>query len=528
MQRSNICRLVNSVWLRKARPDYLRYAQALHNCADTQEAHLLSLLRRNRASLYGRENDFGRIGSVSAFQKQVPITEYNDYSAYIQKIADGESRVLTRDRVLLFEPSSGTSSGEKLIPYTAQLQREFQSGINPWIASLHLGFPEISRGRAYWSISPSQKPDRCAHGVIPVGFDSDWSYLGSLGKLLYSRVAVLPLETADTGDTAAFRNATLAGLLAADDLSLISVWSPSFLRLMLDWYRANKSDVLNLMSSSATGRKRVAFLESLHVDEHEFQNIWPDLKVVSCWTHASSEQEAMRLSELLPHSQIQGKGLISTEALVSFPMSPDRDPVLAICSHFFEFMDTNGRILLAHQLKADQEYSVIVTTGGGLYRYQTGDRILVTAFLESVPTLRFIGRPGLVSDWYGEKLNASHVATAINSALSGLEARFAMMAPDRLNGSHSYTLYLQSDQDPPTDIPQRLDHLLQQNPNYRYCRDLGQLYSARVFRVAEDPVAVFEDASVADGARRGDVKMTVLSKQDGWSQRFTGAYLEQN
>lgn len=524
-RHGNICRLVNSLWLARARPDYVRFVRALASCADTQERYLLRLLRRNEKSLFGREHGFRSIQTVEAFQNQIPVTDYKGYSPYVQRIAEGERSVLTTDPVRLFEPTSGTSSGEKLIPYTAELQLEFQRGINPWLVSLHAIDPQILRGRAYWSISPSQGSERRCHGRIPVGFDNDWSYLGPLGKLLYSRVAVLPLGTAIAHDTATFRATTLAGLVSASDLSLISIWSPSFLRLMLDWYRANHADVLDLLSSSPRNIQRVSFLRSLGVDGNIFQHIWPELRVVSCWTDSSSQQEAERLTTLLPHAQVQGKGLISTEAFVSFPLLPDQDPALAIRSHFFEFEDSDGQILLSHELEPGHEYSVIVTTGGGLYRYRTGDRVLATGFIESVPTMRFVGRNGIVSDRYGEKLNASHVGATIKAALNGLEVSFAMLAPDRLNGSHSYTLYIHSQEKPPADMPQRLDQLLQRNPHYQYCRKLGQLYPARVFSVAGDPAGIFEDVSVASGIRRGNVKLTPLSRQDGWSQQFEGRYI---
>jgi len=40
---------------------------------------------------------------------------------------------LTEEPVLLLEPTSGSTSAKKLIPYTRGLQREFSSAIGKWL-----------------------------------------------------------------------------------------------------------------------------------------------------------------------------------------------------------------------------------------------------------------------------------------------------------------------------------------------------------------------------------------------------------
>ena len=55
----------------------------------------------------------------------------------------GERGVLTRDPVRIFEPTSGTTSGEKLIPYTADLQHQFQRAISAWIGDLFSAGREV-------------------------------------------------------------------------------------------------------------------------------------------------------------------------------------------------------------------------------------------------------------------------------------------------------------------------------------------------------------------------------------------------
>ncbi len=115
------------------------------------------------------------------------------------------------------------------------------------------------------------------------------------------------------------------------------------------------------------------------------------LALVSCWADAASAAMAEHLQQHLAGVDLQTKGLMATEACITFPLSGYGN-VLAIQSHFFEF-ETVGppqTIHLAHELKRGQAYEVLVTTGGGLYRYRMHDIVEVTGFVHQCPTLRFV------------------------------------------------------------------------------------------------------------------------------------------
>src|SRR5262249_22337630 len=151
-----------------------------------------------------------------------------------------------------------------------------------------------------------------------------------------------------------------------------------------------------------------------------------------------------QLRQRLPGAFIQPKGLLATEAFVTFPLGGLHP--LAVRSHFFEFENDSGQILLAHELKEHNEYEVIVTTSGGLFRYRLGDRVRVTAFLQNTPCLRFLGRNGTVSDRFGEKLSEAFVATAIRAVSLSLAEppRFALLAPEECAEGMRYALFIEA------------------------------------------------------------------------------------
>src|SRR5262249_53619828 len=116
-------------------------------------------------------------------------------------------------------------------------------------------------------------------------------------------------------------------------------------------------------------RRRAEELRS--IGPRDLVGIWPGLRLVSCWGdgHAALHRPALRRRR--PGVRLQPKGLLATEACVSIPFA-DRAPVAAR-SHFFEFLEGDSP-RLAHELEEGGVYSVVVTTGGGFYRYCLEDR----------------------------------------------------------------------------------------------------------------------------------------------------------
>src|SRR4029077_18666624 len=87
---------------------------------------------------------------------------------------------------------------------------------------------------SYWSISPLAHVGRRTTGGIPIAFDDDTAYLSVVERGFVRATMVVPAEVALCPSIAAARYATLFFLLRAGDLSLISIWSPTFLTEMLE------------------------------------------------------------------------------------------------------------------------------------------------------------------------------------------------------------------------------------------------------------------------------------------------------
>jgi len=519
--------LANAAWFAASAPAYAAFLLALEDPARAAESVFHRIIRAGIGSAFGAEHGFADIRTPLDFARNVPPRDYDQMLPWIDRVARGEPDVLAPGRVHRLVPTSGSTAARKLIPFNDALQRELNCAIAPWIFDLYLRHPKAMRGSSYWSISPCSAV-KLEPSAIPIGFEDDAAYLGNWRRTLIDAAMALPSAFREIRSMAALRYVTLLSLLRRRDLSLVSVWHPSFLRLLLDALNEHRDE---LVADVASGTCRLAdelpsHILPLTLDSPDprraqqiaraasFTEIWPGLAVVSCWADANASVPAAEFGRLLPGVALQPKGLLATEGFVSIPFAGHHP--LAIRSHYLEFLDQHNRLLDPNDLRIGETYTVLLTTGGGLYRYRVNDLVRVDAVVGRTPSIRFVGKTGLVSDQMGEKLTDGFVATVLSRL--PLQASFMLLAPHVDETGCCYTLYL--DGLAPPDVARVLDESLSENPHYAYCRRLGQLGPPRLRYVQGDAYSMYCQRLQSLGQRLGDIKPASLSALTGWSTWF--------
>lgn len=435
-----------------------RRLTGLNDLGRAQQDVLTGILARNRDCDVGRRYSFAGLRDADDFRSRVPLSSWDDYAAAVDRIMAGETQVLTAEPVRLLEPSSGSTAAVKLIPYTAGLKAEYQRGVKAWLHDLYTAHPRLRAGRSYWSITPAMSAP-IQPSAVPIGFDEDADYLGPWGKRLMRSVFAVDSDVVQAATMAEFKNRTCRQLLAAEDLSLVSVWNPTFFDLLLDWILEHAAEL-----TAELPRARRDQIQACLADE-DWSGIWPHLGMVSCWADAAAAGPADTLMARLPGVAMQPKGLLATEGIISIPLTQAAGAVLAARSHFFEFLpEGTSETVLAHQLQTNHRYTVVITTSGGLYRYRLGDLIEVIGWSGALPILRLCGRTDKVSDLVGEKLNEAFV-TAVFAELGLTDA---VLIPE----TNHYTVRTASTR---PDLAEQVDAALRANPHYDYARRLGQL-----------------------------------------------------
>ena len=81
---------------------------------------LLDILSRNANTEIGRRWDFAPIKSVDDFRRNVPLTDYDVYRPYIERMMkNGEKDLIACGNVEFYAPTSGTTSKSKFFPIYA-------------------------------------------------------------------------------------------------------------------------------------------------------------------------------------------------------------------------------------------------------------------------------------------------------------------------------------------------------------------------------------------------------------------------
>ncbi|NYH18042.1 hypothetical protein GGD41_005270 [Paraburkholderia bryophila] len=383
-----------------AQPDVERWQAALDTPDMVQARRLAQLLEAGRDTAFGRQHGFAEIRSAEQFRERVPIRDTAAFLPWLERGAQDTEPVLTRERPAFFERTSGNTARGKLIPYTPAFLRELQAAMIVWLADMAREHPGITAGRAYWSMSPAlQAPGTTSNGIA-IGSASDLDYLGgSSAAALAATLLVPPLN----GDPAAWRRQTLRALVADETLAMLSVWSPTFLtsllRPLFSPGEPGSTRDLEWIEANLPAARAAALREA--IARGRCDALWPRLAAVSSWMDGPSRVYAESLRTRFPPAvHWLPKGLFATEGVVSIPFGDGAGCPLAIGSHYLEFLFDDGHVCDVSGLALGDEAAVVLTTGGGLYRYALGDRVRVTRFTGRTPCIAFVGprrrelRPG--------------------------------------------------------------------------------------------------------------------------------------
>ncbi|PKL43936.1 MAG: hypothetical protein CVV41_09240 [Candidatus Riflebacteria bacterium HGW-Riflebacteria-1] len=545
------CSLVQTAWMSTCLGEAMRFRRAANNSLKTVQANVLREILENAAgSEFARQHGLNATSTVKDFQNSVAVNDYEDLQPFVQRVAKGYQNVLSNEKVLMFEETSGTTSGTRLIPYTKGLQRSFNRALHPWLLDLYTHVKGLWGGPAYWVVTPGAAAGRTTAGGVPIGFANDSDYFGSWAKPLIGALMAVSEDVKKQGGGQIWRYLTALSLLRSADLRLISLWNPTFFTALIrsidEWSGELASDLRDgscrtgflgpssvdnmpaYIDKPAPERAELfkASVEALRAGQPaEFAaRLWPRLAAVSSWTEAEAANGAAQLRSFFPHQFWQTKGLLATEGAVTLPMSGAAAPVMAVRSAFFEFEEGEegvGAIRLAHELTPGCRCRVIMTTFGGLYRYRLHDIVEMRGWWRNLPCLAFAGKEATVCDLSGEKVSAAHVKNILARLPGHLETAF--IAPEKpVSDEPPGYLLVASREESALDqreLAERLEIALGENIHYRWSREAGQLQAARVMLLPVSPDRLNQlrmQRVEEEGGQISTAKHGVLSRLSGW------------
>ena len=91
----------------------------INNPLDAQTTVFKELIRKGAKTKFGEDHGFDSIADPDTFRASIPVRDYEELRPYIDQVLAGAKNVLWPGRPLYYAKSSGTTSGAKYIPISA-------------------------------------------------------------------------------------------------------------------------------------------------------------------------------------------------------------------------------------------------------------------------------------------------------------------------------------------------------------------------------------------------------------------------
>ena len=83
---------------------------------ETQEKILLQIMDENKDTEYGKKIGFKDVHSIEDFQRIVPLSTYDTYDNYVERMLNGEENLMMARKCKRYCSSSGSVGKPKVLP----------------------------------------------------------------------------------------------------------------------------------------------------------------------------------------------------------------------------------------------------------------------------------------------------------------------------------------------------------------------------------------------------------------------------
>lgn len=431
----------------RMRRDARRNLEAARDCRAAQRDVLQRLLRLNAESQFGRAHRLSEVRTVADLRQRIPITDYEYYRRYIDRMKLGEHAALLgpHNRLLMFSLSSGTTSESKYIPITEQFARDYRRGWQTWGILAFDSHPGMHRKNIV-QLTSDHNRFRTPAG-IPCGNIS--GLVAAMQRPIVRHMYSVPKGVAKITDPEARYYTALRLAVADRHVGMATTANPSTLIHLARLADAEKETLIRDIADGTLsdrfaiepevrralpgiGRARRARARELerivarsgHLYPRDF---WPELEILAVWCGGSAAAYLSTLQRYYGEAALRDHGLHASEGRMTVPICDARsEGILEVNTHVFEFIpeDEHGQphptLLEPHELELDRRYFIVLTTSSGLYRYDICDVVRCVGFHGTTPVLEFLHKGAHFSNVTGEKLSESQVVAAVRKCVDHL------------------------------------------------------------------------------------------------------------
>jgi hypothetical protein len=407
-----------------------RIRKGMHTAVADQQAIFQQLLKAGARTVFGKDHKLGSVSDHSSYAQAVPIRDYEAFKPYIEQIKGGKDNVLWKGRPMYFAKTSGTTSGVKYIPITKDsIGNHIDTARNALLCYMaESGKPDFADGKMIF-LSGSPVLERV--GGIPTGRLS-----GIVNHFVprYLRSNQLPSFETNCIEDWETKLGKIVDETIGQNMTLIS-GIPPWMQMYFDWLQARS-------------------------DGKTIRELFPNLQVLVHGGVAFEPYKA-KLFDSLGGPVDTIETFPASEGFFAFQDTMNEEGLLLNTDSgiFFEFVPAGEifneqptRLSLA-DVKAGENYALIVNSNAGLWSYNIGD----TVRFVSLDPYRIVvtGRIRHFISAFGEHVIGEEVEAALMAASKQTGARiieFTVAPMIQVSGELPYHEWFIAFEAPPSDM----------------------------------------------------------------------------
>jgi hypothetical protein len=366
---------------------------------EVQQEWFLKLIESGRETEFGKKFGFENIQNSEQFRREVPVQSYETLKPYIERLRHGEQFLLWPTEVKWFAKSAGTTNDKsKFIPVTEEsLKGAHYKGGKDMITFYCNNYPDhqLFTGKNL-ALGGSHQTDI---------FENYETYTGDVSAIIIQNLPLI----ADY-----FRSPSV-------EIALISEWEEKLDKLSNSTMNENVVSLAGVPSWMIVLMKKVLEVSG----KKTIKEVWPNLEV---YFHGGISYSPYRQQV----NDILGKEIHllelynASEGFFGMQDQRDSEDLLLMLDYgiYYEFLPeeewnndseiSGAKTLTLEEVELGKNYALVVTTTGGLWRYNVGDTIEFTSLLPY--RFKISGRTKHFLNAFGEEVMIGNAEKALEIA----------------------------------------------------------------------------------------------------------------
>lgn len=384
---------------------------------DSQLRVFSQLIQSAKETEWGKKFDYASLRSPDPFRERIPVQDYDSLKPYFERMINGEQNVLWNTPIKWFSKSSGTTSDRsKFIPMSRESIEEchYKGGID-LLSAYCAAVPETTllSGKGI-IVGGSHHPNA----------SNQFTSSGDLSAVLMQNMSFFAQW---------FRTPDLS-------IALMDDWEKKLEALAISTMDENITNLSGVPTWTMLLLKKVMELKQ----KSSIHEVWPNLELyihggVSFTPYRKEFDSLIRWHDMHYYQTYN-----ASEGFFAFQLGKDDDDMLLHLSNgiFYEFIPESEfgreqpRTNLLHEVVPGVNYGLLISTCGGLWRYNVGDTIRFSSIRPY--KIQVTGRLKHYINAFGEEVIVDNADRALAEAChaTGAEVRDYTVAPIFLTTEH--------------------------------------------------------------------------------------------